>query len=184
MTNFRTNLKDYDTGNYSPGAPKFKIIFWLLVNAMFLKNAFNLSSESKIFVLRLFGAQIGRGVIIKQSVSVKYPWLLSIGDYSWIGEHVWIDNLAEVKIGSNVCLSQGAMILTGNHNYKSESFELLVKGVNIEEGVWIAAKSIVCPGVTCKSHSVLSIGAVATEDLTAYSVYQGNPAKMVRRRTE
>ena len=86
------------------------------------------------FLLRLFGAKIGKKVIIRPSVKVTYPWKLSIGDYSWIGEDVWIDNLEQVIIGSNVCISQGAMLLCGNHNYKKVTFDLIIGEIkNIEK---------------------------------------------------
>ena len=105
-----------------------------------------------------------------------------MGDYTWIGENVWIDNLVKVRIGSNVCLSQGAMLLCGNHNYKKSTFDLMVGEIIIEDGAWIGAMSTVCPGVTCKSHSVLSVNSVANKDLEAYYVYQGTPAQKVRGR--
>jgi len=133
-------------------------------------------------LLRIFGAKIGKAVNIKPKVNIKYPWLLKIGDHSWIGEGVWIDNLGRVKIGSNVCISQGAMLLTGNHNYKKSTFDLQVEEIVLEDGVWIGAKSIVGPGVTCKSHAVLAINSVATSDLDAYGIYQGTPAKFMRKR--
>lgn len=108
--------------------------------------------------------------------------MLSVGNHAWIGEDVWIDNLVEVTIGDSACLSQGAMLLTGNHNFKRSTFDLIVGSITLEDGVWIGAKAIVCPGVTCKSHSVLSVGSVATKDLEPYSIYQGNPAVKVRDR--
>jgi putative colanic acid biosynthesis acetyltransferase WcaF len=108
--------------------------------------------------------------------------MLEIGDFSWIGEDVWIDNLTAVSIGSNVCISQGAMLLTGNHNYKKETFDLMINKIILEDGVWVGAKAVVCPGVTCKSHAVLVVGSVATSDLKAYSINQGNPAILVRER--
>ena len=130
----------------------------------------------------MFGAKVGHGVVIKPSANIKYPWFLEIGDHCWIGEGVWIDNLAWVRLGSHVCISQGAMLLTGNHDYKKSTFDLITKEITIENGCWIGAKSIVCPGVTCKSHAVLSVGSVATQDLSAYTIYQGNPASEVRKR--
>ena len=133
--------------------------------------------------MRLFGAKIGKGVVIKPSVNIKYPWFLEIGDHAWIGEKVWIDNLVPVKIGPNVCISQGAMLLTGNHNYKKETFDLITGEIILEEGAWIGAKAVVTPGVTCKEHSVLAVSSVAVEDLEPYTVYQGNPAKPIRKRT-
>jgi len=131
----------------------------------------------------MFGAKVGRDVIIKPDINIKYPWFLEIGDSCWIGEGVWVDNLALVKLGNNVVLSQGAYLLTGSHNYKKKSFDLILDKVVIEDGVWIGAKSIVCPGVICKSHSVLSAGSVATIDLEDYVIYQGNPAKEKRSRS-
>ena len=107
---------------------------------------------------------------------------MTIGDYCWIGENVWIDNLTEVRLGNNVCLSQGSFLLTGNHNYKKTTFDLIVGEIILEDGVWIGAKSVVCPGVICKSHSILSVNSVASKNLGAYFIYQGNPAKKVRER--
>ena len=133
-------------------------------------------------MLKLFGAKIGKGVVIKPSVNIKYPWKLSIGDHTWIGENVWIDNLGEVKIGANACISQGAMLLCGNHNYKKVAFDLIVGNIELEDGVWIGAHSVVCPGVKCKSHSLLAVKSVATKNLEAWKIYQGNPAIVVRDR--
>lgn len=133
-------------------------------------------------MLRLFGAKIGTDVLIKPCVNIKYPWFLEIGDHSWIGENAWIDNLAKVTVGANVCISQGAYLLTGNHDYSTPGFNLIIKGIVIEDGVWIGARSVICPGVTCKSHAVLSAGSVATKDLEANSIYQGNPAVKIRDR--
>ncbi len=178
----KTRLDTYDKNDHRPGASRVKIILWAVVNAIFLKSGWNLSSGFKIALLRLFGARIGHGVVIKPSVSVKYPWRLVIGDHAWIGEHAWIDNLADVKIGSHVCISQGAMLLTGNHDYSTSSFSLKVGPIVLEDGVWIGARATVCPGVTARSHAVLAVGSVATRDLDAYMIYQGNPALPKRAR--
>jgi putative colanic acid biosynthesis acetyltransferase WcaF len=150
---------------------------------MFLfKTMLPFPSSLKSKVLRAFGAKVGNGVVIKPNVNIKYPWFLEIGDHCWIGEGVWIDNLANVILGDNVVLSQGAYLLTGSHDYKKEAFDLLLGEIVLEDGVWIGEKATVCPGVTCESHSVLSVGSVATKDLEAYSIYQGNPAVKKRER--
>ena len=145
-------------------------------------NPLNPVSVIKVSLLRLFGAKIGKGVVIKPSVNIKYPWNLSIDDYTWIGENVWIDNLVQVTIGSNVCVSQGAMLLCGNHNYKKSTFDLMVGKIVLEDGCWVGAQSVVCPGVTLHSHAVLGVASVANKNLDAYTIYQGNPAQMVRKR--
>jgi len=177
----KTDLSKYDNSWYQPGS-KLKILLWYFTNVLFFQNILNPSSQLKIILLKPFGAKIGKGVVIKPGVNIKYPWKLSIGDYTWIGEKVWIDNLAEVNIGSNVSISQGAMLLCGNHNYKKSTFDLIVKEIILEDGVWIGAQSVVCPGVVCYSHSILSVGSVANKDLEPYCIYQGNPAVKLRER--
>lgn len=149
---------------------------------MFLLNPYNPFGGLKKLVLRMFGAKIGKGVVIKQRVNIKYPWKLKIGDHSWIGEDVWIDNLGEVKIGNNCCLSQGALLLCGNHNYKKSTFDLMVGNITLEDGVWIGAKCLVTGGVYCHSHALLAAGSVTHKNLEAYHIYQGNPAIKVRER--
>lgn len=131
----------------------------------------------------MFEAKVADGVVIKPNVNIKYPWKLEIGANTWIGEGVWIDNLAFVKVGSNVCISQGAMLLTGNHNYSKVEFDLITKEIILEDGVWIGAKSLVCPGVKSYTHSVLSAGSVISQNMEAYSIYQGNPATLKKERS-
>jgi putative colanic acid biosynthesis acetyltransferase WcaF len=178
----QTDLSKFDNAWYNPGAGKLKQLLWYFTNAVFFKSAVFPVSGLKCALLRLFGARVGKGVNIKPCVSIKYPWRLTIGDYAWIGENVWIDNLDDVSIGAHSCISQGALLLCGNHNYKMETFDLITGKIVIEEGAWVGANTTVCPGVTCKSHSILTVGSIATKDLDAYSIYQGNPAVKVRER--
>jgi len=88
-----------------------------------------------------------------------------------------------ISIGSNSCLSQGAVLLTGSHNYKKITFDLVTGPIVLEEGVWISSGAIVNQGLTAHSHAILTAGSVATKDLDAYSIYQGNPALKIRNRT-
>ena len=177
-----TDLSAYDNSWYNPGAGIVKRMLWYFTNHLVFNHGLLPFSLLKTSILRFFGARIGRGVHIKPSVNIKYPWLLEIGDYVWIGEKVWIDNLTDVKIGSNVCLSQGAMLLTGNHNYKKVKFDLMTGEIKIEDGVWIGAKAIVCPGVTCHDHSILGVNSVAATDLVSHGIYRGNPAELIKKR--
>jgi putative colanic acid biosynthesis acetyltransferase WcaF len=159
-----------------------KRTLWYFINVIFFISPLNPVSSLKVWLLRLFGAKVGKGVVIKPSVNIKYPWFLEVGDYVWIGEEVWIDNLTMVRLGSHVSLSQGAMLLTGSHDYKKTTFDLVVGEILIQEGAWIGAKAIVCPGITCGAHSVLAVGSVATQALEAYTINQGNPAVPKRAR--
>lgn len=180
----KTKLETYNNDWYKRtiGASRFKCVLWYYTNIFFFINPLNPFSNLKIFLLRTFGARINKGVLLKPSINIKYPWKLTIGENSWIGENVWIDNLDSVVIGANVCISQGGMILTGNHDYSSEKFDLKVSPIVLEDGVWIGAKAIVCPGVTCKSHAVLTAGSVATGLLDEYTIYKGNPAVPIKKR--
>jgi putative colanic acid biosynthesis acetyltransferase WcaF len=178
----KTDLSTYNNHPYHPGGSAVKRVLWYYANALFFKTGLFPFYGLKVFLLRLFGAQIGRKVEIKPCVNIKYPWFLTIGDEVWIGENVWIDNLVMITIGSNVCISQGAVLLTGSHDYKKPSFNLVTGNIVLEDGVWIGALSIVNQGVTIASHAVLTSGSVATKNLEAYSVYQGNPAVKIRER--
>lgn len=130
----------------------------------------------------MFGAKIGACVVIKPSVNIKYPWKLTIGANTWIGENVWIDNLELVTIGENCCISQGALLLCGNHNFSTSTFDLIAKPIVLENGVWIGAKSIVSGGVTCFSHSILSIQSATSKNLKPFCIYRGNPAVEIKER--
>jgi len=175
------DLSTFSTKDYHPGS-RMRRVLWYLCSPFFINTFFPWPYSLKAGILRIFGARVGIGVVIKPFVKIKYPWFLKTGDHVWIGENVWIDNLAEVLIDSHVCVSQGAMLLTGNHDYKKSTFDLIPGPIILEKGVWVGAKSTVCPGVTCHSHAVLSVGSVATADLEAYGIYQGIPANLKKKR--
>ena len=177
----KTDLCKYNNSWYKHGG-KIKTIVWYLSNLLFFNNKLNPSSSLKVFILKKFGANVGKKIVIKPGVNIKYPWLLSIGDYSWIGEDVWIDNLDQVTIGANCCISQGAMLLCGNHNFKKSTFDLIIKPITLEDGVWIGARSTVCPGVLAKSHSVLTVGSIISQTMEEYTIYRGNPAIAIKNR--
>lgn len=176
------DLSKYNNDWYDVGASKIKLGLWHLFKGFVFMNPFFPFMGIKIRLLRMFGAKVGQGVVIKTSVNIKFPWNLDIGNHVWLGERVWIENQGKVIIGNNVCLSQGATLMTGNHNYKKSTFDLMVKDVTLEDGVWIGCNAIVCPGVNCLSHSVLTINSVALTTLEPWGIYQGNPAQKIRER--
>ncbi|GAB3925964.1 WcaF family extracellular polysaccharide biosynthesis acetyltransferase [Mucilaginibacter myungsuensis] len=174
-----TDLSLFDKGSYTAG-PKLKVLIWYVVNYTIFNSAIPWPSSLKTKILRLFGATIGSGLNIKPKVRIKNPWRLVVGNNCWIGESVWIDNLENVTIGNNVCLSQGAMLLTGNHDFTVSSFPYRLGKIEIQDGVWIGAKSVVCPGVTCESHSILTVNSVATKNLSAWHIYGGSPSTFIK----
>lgn len=176
------DLSTFQNSAFNRGRGKLTEAVWLLVRLFFFQlNPFCFSSL-KCLVLRLFGAKIGKRVVVKPGVKITFPWKLEVGDNVWIGEDCWILNLDFVKIGANVCISQRAMLCTGSHDYKSSTFDLIVKPIVIREGAWITACAWVGPGVQVGPHAVLSPSSVATKDLEPYSIYQGNPAVKIRDR--
>ena len=183
----KVDLTHYDANNKayaaSIGASKIKQLLWFVLGALLVRNPIIPFSAFRKWVLQLFGATIGIEARIRPGVQIKYPWKLKMGDHVWLGENCWIDNITDVHIGSHVCISQGAMLCTGNHDYSSPGFELIAKPITLEDGVWIGAKALVGPGLTAFSHSVLTAGSIATKNLEAYGIYYGNPATFVKTRT-
>ncbi len=173
--------KNFDKKGFDTGASSLKILLWYFTSIIFISSGLIPFSSIIVFILRLFGAKIGKDVRIKPGIYIHYPWKLIIGDHSWLAA-CRIENLAIVTIGKNVCISQEAMLLTGNHDYKKSSFDLITKPINLEEGAWVGARAIVCPGIIIKSHAVLTVGSIATKDLEPYSIYQGNPALKIKDR--
>lgn len=178
----RPDLASFNNAWYSPGGSSLKRLAWYFVNALFFINPLNPSSALKVWLLRLFGAKVGVGVNIKPGVNVKYPWRIAIGDHSWIGERVWLDSLDDLRIGNHCCISQGAMLLTGNHDYKKSTFDLIVKPIELRDGSWVGAQCTVCPGAVLEEDCILAVGSVAVGVLQANSIYQGNPAVRKRAR--
>ncbi len=121
---------------------------WYLVNALFFQNAVLglLPYRAKAVLLRAFGAKVGRGFVCKPRVSIKYPWFLEIGENVWLGEMVWIDNLCQVTIGSNVCISQGSYLFTGNHDWSDPAFAAFFEPIEIGDGAWVTAFQRIGPG--------------------------------------
>lgn len=177
----KVDLSSFRNNDYQPGSA-LKRAMWYVVSLVFFQSYLFPFSGLKAQLLRIFGASVGKGLVIKPSVRIKYPWFLEIGDHVWIGESAWIDNLARVHIGSHVCISQGAMLLTGNHNYKKPTFDLMLGQIHIEEGAWIGAKALVTPGRRVGSHAVLTAGSTAYSDLEPYGIYTGLPAVQVSKR--
>lgn len=176
------DLSSYSAAHFDRGAGKLRELIWLLVSLVLFRLCPLSLSPVKRAVLRAFGARIGRNVTIKPHVKITFPWKLTIGDHVWLGEECWLLNLERIVIGNNVCISQRAFLCTGSHNYKSPTFDLIVKPITVENGSWIGADAWVGPGVTVGTHAVLTAGSIAGKSLEPYGIYRGNPAKLVKQR--
>lgn len=175
------DLSSFHTNGFDRGRPAWMELLWMLLQALFV-DSWMPGSAHRVWLLRMFGARIGRGAVLKPHLRIKFPWRLALGDNVWLGEGVWIDNLALVNLGSNVCVSQGAYLCTGSHDWSRATFDLIVEPIRVEAGAWIAARATVAPGVTVGEGAVLGLGSVASVDLQPWTVYQGCPAGAVRQR--
>jgi putative colanic acid biosynthesis acetyltransferase WcaF len=175
----RIRLARTHPGDYHPGRPFVVRAVWLIVEALVLLNPVIVSYPLKRGLLRLFGARIGEGVLIKPGLHVKYPWRLTVGDDCQLGERAWIDNMEDVVLASDVIVSQGAYLCTGNHDWTDPVMPLAPRPINVEHGAWIGAFAKVAPGTTIGTGSVLSLGAVALSDTEPWGIYAGNPAVRV-----
>jgi putative colanic acid biosynthesis acetyltransferase WcaF len=182
MDSNQVDLSAYRKGDFDRGAGVVKEALWLLVTLLLFRLCPLKLSGLKKWALQCFGAKVGTGVVIKPNVRITFPWRLTLGDHVWLGEDSWLLNLAPIAIESHVCVSQGAFLCTGSHNYKSPAFDLIVKPIVVGPGAWISAGAFVGPGVRIGSHAVLTANSVTAHDLEPFGIYQGNPAVLVRRR--
>ena len=144
----------YDKGRSLP----VQALWFAVLNLVWVK--WWCPSKVRVLLLRLFGAQVGTGVLIRHRARVHWPWKLSIGDHSWIGEDVWMMNLEPLTIGADVCVSQGARLICGSHDRRSPTFEFDNGPIVVEDGVWIAAGATVLRGTVVGRGAVVGAGAV------------------------
>ncbi|MCU0552160.1 MAG: WcaF family extracellular polysaccharide biosynthesis acetyltransferase [Leptolyngbya sp. Prado105] len=175
-------LDQYKTGSYSPGAPLWKQLLWFFIGSLIVESRLIPISAIKVWVLRAFGAAIGQGVNIKPGVRVKFPWRLTIGDHCWIGENAWFDNIAPITLEDQVCVSQEVYFCTGNHDWSALLFDLKAAAIYVESGSWLAARSVIAPGVRVGRGAILSLGSIAVQSLAPMMVYSGNPALAIKPR--
>ena len=133
-------------------------------------------------VLRLWGAKVGRKCAIASSAKIWVPWNLETGDYVSIGPRAEIYNVSEVRLGSNITISQNSYLCTASHDIAYIKKPLVTKSISIGDSAWIAARAIVLPGVTIGEGAVVAAGAVVTKDVEPWTVVGGNPAKFIKKR--
>ncbi len=175
-------LDRYTLGTYTPGAPYWQQLLWYFLGSPLVQSRWLAVSALKVWILRLFGAQIGQQVRIKPGLRVKFPWRLTVGDCVWIGEDAWLDNVAPITVEDHVCLSQAIYLCTGNHDWSHPDFRLIPAPIHIEQSSWIAAGAIIGPGVTVGRGAVLCLGSVAGRSLEPMTIYAGNPAQPIKQR--
>jgi putative colanic acid biosynthesis acetyltransferase WcaF len=174
------NLDRYRTpADYSPGRSAVVLSLWFCLGSPLLSASWLPGSAWRVFLLRGFGAHIGSGCRLKPGLRIKFPWRFRCGDHCWLGEDVWIDNLAPVRLGDRVCLSQGAYLCTGNHDFRSPEFGLRLGPVCVGSDAWIAARAVLAPGTVVGEGAVVGLGAVTGGEIAPGVILRGNPAVAV-----
>ena len=173
------DLSAYTPGDYQPGRGKFVQVLWYLVSVALFESGWFPIGRVKPAILRAFGARIGAGVVIKPNVRIKYPWRLTVGDHVWIGQEVWIDNLADVRVGSHVCVSQRAYLCTGSHDHQRRGFDLRIGEIALGDGCWVAAAVTVLGPARIGANALVAGGSVVGRDVEAGTIVAGVPARVV-----
>ncbi|MCS4174819.1 WcaF family extracellular polysaccharide biosynthesis acetyltransferase [Salinibacter ruber] len=133
-------------------------------------------------LLRLFGAEIGKNVRIHPSATIYFPWNVSIGDWSSVGENAMIYNLGPIEIGEKVTVSQRAHLCAGTHDATDPAMPLQKPPISVGDQAWVCADAFVGPGVTVEEGAVVGARAVVVKDVEAWTIVGGNPARPLRDR--
>ena len=171
------DLRRYDQSGFDRGRPTWMIILWWFVQAIAFPLSFHNFNGLRIALLRWFGAKIGTGVVIRPTARFTYPWKVTIGDYSWIGDDVVFYSLAAIQVGAHCVVSQKSYLCTGSHDWQDPNFALIVAGIKIEDGVWIATDCFIAPGISIGANTVVGARSSVFSDLPGEQVCWGTPCR-------
>lgn len=155
--------------------PRWVVYLWSVAELVCVTNSWQVSSSVRAKVLRAFGATIGKDVIIRPRTRVKFPWKLTVGDRSWIGEGVWIHNQDQVVIGHDAVISQDTFITTGSHAYRKD-MGLVTRPVDIGDGAWVTSRCVVTGGVTIGRSALVQPLTRVSVDIPPNAIYGSEPA--------
>jgi len=181
MTRVRNDLFDSSRG-LDRARPLAVEAAWYLCKCLFFLTPLPVPSRFKRGMLRMFGARVGQGVVIKPRVNIHFPWKLAIGDFAWIGEEVFILNFEPITIGAHSCVSQRAFLCAGNHDYRQPEMPYRNQPIAIGDGAWVGAQVFVAAGVTIGEETVVTAGSIVTKNQPAGMVCAGNPCVPIRPR--
>jgi len=176
------DLKLYKNPKGFRGKSAITVQLWWLVHALLFKPSPQICYGWRRFLVRLFGAKIGKKVILRPSVKITYPWKLSIGDYSWVGDDVVLYSLGDIKIGSNSVISQRSYLCTGSHDYNKRDFPIYAKPITIGNECWLATDVFISPGITIGNSAVIGSRCTVIKDVEQGTVNVGSPSKTIKNR--
>ncbi|MEM7772971.1 MAG: hormogonium polysaccharide biosynthesis acetyltransferase HpsU [Cyanobacteria bacterium P01_E01_bin.6] len=171
------DLRRYDQGGFDRGRSHGVVMLWWLLQAVIFPITLHNANGLRSNLLRLFGAKIGTGVVIRPTARFTYPWKVAIGDYSWIGDDVVFYSLERIHIGSHCVISQECYLCTGSHDIHEATFPLQVAPIRIGNGAWVATDCFVAPGVTVGANAVIGARSSVFADMPAEQVCFGSPCR-------
>jgi putative colanic acid biosynthesis acetyltransferase WcaF len=176
------DLTLFELSEGARGRPAWFVQFWWIFDALFVRPTPQILYAWRRFALRLFGAKIGTGVLIRPGVRVTYPWKLVVGDHCWVGDDAKIYNIDEIEIGGHTVVSQEAYLCAGTHDPRAVPFPISAAPIVIEPECWIAARAFVGPGVRISRGAVVGACSVVQADVPAATIVAGFPARAIQKR--
>lgn len=164
------------------GRNPLTVQLWWVVQASLFACSPQFAYKWRNFLLRCFGAQIGIDVIIRPSARVTYPWKLSIGDYSWVGDNVELYTLGEIRIGKNAVISQRSYLCTASHDHQAEAFDIYAEPIVVEDEAWVATDVFIAPGITIGKGAVIGSRSSVYQNMPVGMICLGSPAKPIKSR--
>ena len=169
------DLSKYDQSSFDRGRPSWFILIWWLVQAIAFPLSLHNFNFFRCWLLRLFGANIGKKVVIRPTARFTYPWKVAIGDYSWIGDNVVFYSIDRIQIGSHCVISQKSYLCTASHDFQDEAFSLITAPVRIGNGAWVATDCFIAPGITIGDNTVIGARSNVFRDIPSQQVAWGSP---------
>lgn len=178
----KIRLDQYSQEEYSRGKSGLYCLLWWFVQGTLFRFSLHNMYNWRRFLLNSFGAKLGLGVHVRPSAKFTYPWKVTIGEYSWIGDNVEFYSLDEIVIGSHCVISQNSYLCTGSHKLNDPTFGLITKPIVVKDGAWVASDVFVYPGVTIHELGVAGARSTIFKDIPANEVHIGFPAAFHKHR--
>ncbi|MEO1400891.1 MAG: hormogonium polysaccharide biosynthesis acetyltransferase HpsU [Cyanobacteria bacterium J06635_1] len=176
------DLSQYHQPGYEVGRPKWLILIWWLAQAVVFPLTLHAAHGPRRALLRLFGAKIGKAVMIRPTARFTYPWKVEIGDYSWVGDDVVFYSLAPIRLGQHCVVSQKTYLCTGSHDVTDPRFALMTAPITLGNGAWVATDCFVGPGVTIGANTVIGARSSVFSDMPPQQICLGTPCRPCRPR--
>ncbi|NET71659.1 MAG: colanic acid biosynthesis acetyltransferase WcaF [Sphaerospermopsis sp. SIO1G2] len=171
------DLSKYNQSGFDRGRPGLYVLLWWLVQAIAFPLTPHPLNNIRCAILRLFGASIGKSVVIRPTARFTYPWKVTIGDYSWVGDDVVLYSLEQINIGEHCVVSQKSYLCTGSHDIKDPAFSLKTASITIGNGAWVATDCFIAPGVEIGANAVIGARSSVFTNIPAAQVCWGTPCK-------